>query len=218
MLKSPMSTESTETCPSRARFGGRSHIPCWLIDDRAHSVARVVDVPADQLELGVEVVLDAGERLEPVPGHPPHLVQCVGVAAGRRPRRCRLQRIVRWAGPTWRTRPASATAPPVPAARSAVVRRSAAGGVDRGNHVVGGERASRRRGRLTTRGRRCGGVNRSAGGGSRWSAAARTKRTPSATRWRYQWSNHASVVGPFSTPSALPSDRLVWQLAAAGRW
>ena len=59
-----------------------------LVDGRQGPLRRgVVDVPADQLELGVEVVLDAGERLEPVPGHPPHLVDCVGLPPGRRPRR-----------------------------------------------------------------------------------------------------------------------------------
>ena len=38
VLKSPISTESTETKPSRFRIGFFSHRPCWLIDDSAHSV------------------------------------------------------------------------------------------------------------------------------------------------------------------------------------
>src|SRR5215831_17973182 len=38
VLKSPISTESTETKPSRLRIGFFSHKPCWLIDDSAHSV------------------------------------------------------------------------------------------------------------------------------------------------------------------------------------
>lgn len=40
-------------------------------------------MPAEQLEFGVEEVLDAAEGLEPVPGHPAHLGQCIGIAPGR---------------------------------------------------------------------------------------------------------------------------------------
>ena len=51
----------------------RPPLPEAVLVDRGQPPlgARVVDVPADQLELGVEVVLDAGQRLEPVPGPAP---------------------------------------------------------------------------------------------------------------------------------------------------
>ncbi|CAG7638269.1 hypothetical protein PICSAR215_03996 [Mycobacterium avium subsp. paratuberculosis] len=66
-----------------------------LVDRRQRPFgAGVEQVSAQQLELGVEVVLDAAQRLETIPGHPPQLVHRVGIAALPGPRRLRLQRAV----------------------------------------------------------------------------------------------------------------------------
>ena len=82
---------------------------------------------SEQLEFGVEEVLDAGQRLETVPGNPTHLVQRVGIA----PRRAGALPLGatghRQAGPRWWNPSSPTTVPPVPAARRGAVIFSAAG-------------------------------------------------------------------------------------------
>ena len=72
----------------------RPALPETVLADRREAPrrSRVVDVPAHELELGVEVELDAGERLEAVPGLPAHLVQRERVAPPGGPVLPRLQR------------------------------------------------------------------------------------------------------------------------------
>ena len=96
-------------------------------------------MPADQLELRVEVELDAGQRLEPVPRPPPHLGHRVRVPARRRPGRA-AGAAARSGGGTEVANPSSpAAAPPVPAARSAAGDPLCGRRVHRGHHVVRGQ-------------------------------------------------------------------------------
>ena len=98
-----------------------------LVDRRQRPLrAGVIHVSPEQLELRVEVVLDAAQRLEPIPRQPSHLVHRVGIPALLRPGRRGLQRAVGWGSEV--VKPSSlATVPPVPAARSVEVMISAAG-------------------------------------------------------------------------------------------
>ena len=191
----------------------RAPLPQALLVDRRQAPlgAGVVDVPTDQLELGIEVELDAGERLEPVPRHPAHLVHRVRVAA-LPPAGLRSG----CSGPVGGG--AEVVNPSSPADRAARARRAQRPGdpfgrrrVDRHHDVVRGQPGAVGQHHLHPRAQVRGSCRRSRRAAPGGPPRPGRSRRRGSTRWRYQWSNHASVVGPLSTPSALPEQHRAFE-------